>query len=100
MSTRSTWCTWSKILGRINRQQSHHLNNPSRHFIRRLTATINQRLPQRVVSLPDGQTTLPQKILIIQFQFLQACARDLGQLDFHFPAGRGCLGTFRDVLDA
>jgi len=79
---------------------SRNLLHPLRYLVGRGAAAGHQRPPAGVVPRPEQQPALPQKILIIQPQFLQARPCHIRQLHFHFLRGTRRLTALRDVLDA
>ena len=77
-----------------------HLPRPSRHVIRRGRPCRYQFRPARVLARPLRQPALPQIILIVQPQFLQAGARHVRELEFRFLGRAARLAALRDVLHA
>ena len=58
------------------------VSNPDGHLIGVGAAAGDQCLAARIVGCPRRQTSLAQKILIIQPQFLEACLSHVGQFQF------------------
>lgn len=58
--------------------------HPGRHVIGRLTAPVDQCLPERIASFPLRKASLPQEVLVVEFEFLQAGAGHLSELEFNF----------------
>ena len=50
------------------------------------------------IFLPQREIPNPEKVLIIQEQFLQTRPGDVGELEFHLRGGDGGLAAFGDVL--
>jgi hypothetical protein len=71
-----------------------------RHIVGSGASSIDQFLPERIISAPNGQSVLAQKIFVIEAQLLQAGPRHVGELELGFFRGAGCLASFGDVLHA
>ena len=63
-------------------------------------AFVDEILATRVVTRPLRQTSLPQKIFIVELEFFKTGTGDVCQFEFGFFRGSGCLASFGDVLYA
>jgi hypothetical protein len=53
-----------------------------------------------VMAWPEVEFSVPEEVLVIQPEFLQAGAGHLGEFELHFFRGGACLAAFGDVLHA
>ena len=74
--------------------------HPGPHLLQRCTPSRLEALKHGVLGLPLLQPPLPEKVLIVQSQFLQAGAGHVGELEFSLLRGAAGLAALGDVLHA
>src|SRR6202040_437523 len=73
------------------------LLNPHCHTVRAGAAPGNEVPAAGIIAVPQSETTLAQKVFVIETQLFQARAGHIGQLEFCFLRGSGSLAAFSDV---
>ena len=77
-----------------------HLSDPGGHFVGGGGAAGDQLRAARVGAGPLRQAALPQEILVVAPQFLQARPADVRQFQFHLLRRSGGLASLGDVLNS
>ncbi len=75
-----------------------YLLDPPRDFCGCVTPSRYETPAKRVVFDPLLQVVLPEIVLVVEPQFLEAGTRYIGQLEFELLGGAACLASFSDIL--
>jgi len=77
-----------------------YFHDPGGYLVCCLAAACYKGLSAGVVAGPEGEAAVSEEVFVVEAEFFQAGAGDLGEFELHFFGGGAGRAAFGDILDA